>query len=184
MTGQAPAFRQFAQALSPEAQAQVDAANFEAQRATQAARQLTPEEQRMSDQAQREGFASRGMLNSRGSVAGEVLGRAGMMAQKRQEAAQARVTAFDTAQQFYTAPGLQALGNLPLSFQAGQQQLGLGLGAIGSARPQMINPDGGINIGAQDRANQTAAAGAKASADATRNAALVGAAGTVAVVAI
>jgi hypothetical protein len=166
MTGQAPAFRQFAQALSPEAQAQVDAANFEAQRATQAARQLTPEEQRMSDQAQREGFASRGMLNSRGSVAGEVLGRAGMMAQKRQEADYARQGAFNMAQNFYTAPGLQALGNLPLSYQTGQQQLNLGLGAIGSALPQMINPDTGVNLGMQQRSQQVAAAGANAQAQA------------------
>ncbi len=166
MTGQAPAFRQFAQALSPEAQAQVDAANFEAQRATQAARQLTPEEQRMTDQATREAYASRGMLGSRGSVAGEVLGRAGLMAQKRQEANQARTGAFNMAQNFYTAPGLQALGNLPLSYQTGQQQLGLGLNAIGSALPQMINPDTGVNLGMQQRAQQVAAGGANAQAQA------------------
>lgn len=166
MTGQAPAFRGFAQALSPESQAQVDASQYEAARATQAARNLTPEEQRMSDQATREAFASRGMLNSRGAVGAEVLSRAGMMAQKRQEAAGARGNAFDMAQQFYTAPGLQALGNVPLSYQAGQQQLGLGLNAIGSATPQMINPDAGVNVGAQQRANRVGAAGANASAQA------------------
>jgi hypothetical protein len=164
MTGQTGAFRGFAQALSPEAQAQVDASTQAAAAATQAARQLTPEEQRMSDQAAREAFASRGMLNSRGSIASEVLGRSGVMATKRQEADAARTGAFNMAQNFYTAPGLQALGNTPLSYQLGQDQLKLGLGAIGSAVPQMINPDTGVNLGMQNRANQVAAAGANAQA--------------------
>jgi hypothetical protein len=167
MTGQTGAFRGFAQALSPEAQAQVDASTQAAAAATQAARQLTPEEQRMSDQAAREAFASRGMLNSRGSVAGEILGRSGVMAGKRQEADAARTGAFNMAQSFYTAPGLQALGNTPLSYQLGQEQLKLGLGAIGSATPQMINPDTGVNLGMQNRANQVAAAGANAQAQST-----------------
>ena len=167
MTGQTGAFRGFAQALSPEAQAQVDASTQAAATATQAARQLTPEEQRMSDQASREAFASRGMLNSRGSIAGEILGRSGVMAGKRQEADAARTGAFNMAQNFYTAPGLQALGNIPLSYQTGQDQLKLGLGAIGSAVPQMINPDTGINLGMQNRANQVAAAGANAQAQST-----------------
>ena len=167
MTGQTGAFRGFAQALSPEAQAQVDASTQAAATATQAARQLTPEEQRISDQASREAFASRGMLDSRGSVAGEILGRSGVMAGKRQEADAARTGAFNMAQNFYTAPGLQALGNIPLSYQTGQDQLKLGLGAIGSAVPQMINPDTGINLGMQNRANQVAAAGANAQAQST-----------------
>ena len=167
MTGQTGAFRGFAQALSPEAQAQVDASTQAAAAATQAARQLTPEEQRMSDQAAREAFASRGMLDSRGSVAGEILGRSGVMAGKRQEADAARTGAFNMAQSFYTAPGLQALGNTPLSYQLGQEQLKLGLGAIGSATPQMINPDTGVNLGMQNRANQVAAAGANAQAQST-----------------
>jgi len=180
MTGQAGAFRGFAQALSPESQAQVDASTYEAQRATQAARQLTPEEQRLSDQAQREAFASRGMLDSRASVGAEVLGRSNVMAQKRQEADNARQTAFGMSQNFYTAPGLQALGSLPLSYQAGQQQLGLGLGAIGSAMPQMINPDTGVNIGAQNRANQVAAQGAAAQASASRSSGIFGGLGQLA----
>ena len=121
----------------------------------------------MSDQASREAFASRGMLDSRGSVASEVLGRSGVMAQRRQEADAARTGAFNMAQNFYTAPGLQALGNTPLSYQLGQNQLQLGLNAIGSATPQMINPDKGVDLGMQNRANQVAAAGANASAQAS-----------------
>lgn len=179
MTGQTGAFRGFAQALSPEAQAQVDASTQAAAAATQAARQLTPEEQRMSDQAAREAFASRGMLDSRGSVAGEILGRSGVMAGKRQEADAARTGAFNMAQNFYTAPGLQALGNTPLSYQAGQEQVRLGLGAIGSAVPQMINPDTGVNIGMQNRAMQMQAAAANAAADASRSSGLMGMFGSI-----
>ena len=175
-TGKAPAFRKYAQTLSPEAQAQVDGATTEAARATQAARNLTPEEQRMSDQSSREAFASRGMLNSNSSIGNEVMGRAGVMAAKRQEANAAQTNAFDKAQQFYTAPGLQVLGNPSLSYQAGQGQLAMGLGAIGSSKPQLINPDGAVNVGMQNAANQTAAAGAKASADAQRNTAIATAA--------
>jgi hypothetical protein len=166
MTGQAGAFRGFAQQLSPESQAQVDSSVTEAARATQAARQLTPEEQRMSDQASREAMASRGMLNSNSSIGSEVMGRANVMADKRLEAGAARQNAFGMAQNFYTAPGLQALGNAPLSYQAGQQQLGMGLNAIGSATPQMINPDMGANLGMQQRSNQVAASGANAQAQA------------------
>jgi len=179
MMGQAPAFRQFAQALSPEAQAQVEASQMEAARATQAARQLTPEEMRMSDQASREAFASRGMLNSRASVGSEVLGRADLMARKRAEADASRTGAFNMAQNFYTSPGLQALGNTPLSYQAGQNQLQMGLGAIGSAVPQMINPDMGVNIGMQQRSMQQQAAAANAAASASRSSGLMGMFGTI-----
>ena len=179
MTGQTGAFRGFAQALSPEAQAQVDASTQAAAAATQAARQLTPEEQRMSDQAAREAFASRGMLNSRGSVAGEILGRSGVMAGKRQEADVARTGAFNMAQNFYTAPGLQALGNTPLSYQAGQEQVRLGLGAIGSAVPQMINPDTGVNLGMQQRSLQQQASAANAAAGASRSSGIFSALGAI-----
>jgi len=167
MMGMAPQFRGFAQALSPEAQAQVDASAAEAARASQAARQLTPQEQRMADQAAREAYASRGRLMGNEAVSSEILNREGIMAQKRAEAAQARNAAFGQAQEFYTRPGLMAFGSAPVSYQAGQQQLGMGLGAIGSATPQMINPDVGVNVGMAQRANQTQAAMAGAQAKAT-----------------
>jgi hypothetical protein len=179
MTGQAGAFRGFAQTLSPESQAQVEASQAEAARATQAARQLTPEEQRMSDQSTREAFASRGMLNSNSSVGSEVLGRDSVMTSKRAEAGQARDNAFGMAQNFYTNPGLQALGSAPLSYQAGQNQLQMGLGAIGSATPQMINPDAGANLGMQQRSNQTQANIAGQAAEASRTSGIWGALGSI-----
>jgi hypothetical protein len=167
MTGQAPAFRQFAQTLSPEAQAQVDAAQMEAERATTAAQGVTPQEQRMYQQTAREAAQASGRLGGNSAIASEIMGRENVLARKRAEADASRTGAFNMAQSFYTVPGLQALGNAPLSYQAGQDQLKLGLGAIGSAVPQMINPDTGVNLGMQNRANQVAAAGANAQAQST-----------------
>lgn len=164
MTGQAPAFRQFAQALSPEAQAQVDAAQMEAERARASAQGVTPQEQRMYQQTARETAQASGRLGGNAAVASEIMGRENVFARKRAEADAARMGAFNMAQNFYTAPGLQALGSAPLSYQAGQNQLQLGLGAIGSAVPQMINPDTGADLGMANRANITNARAAQASA--------------------
>jgi hypothetical protein len=167
MTSQAPAFRQFAQTLSPEAQAQVDAAQMEAERARASAQGVTPQEQRMYQQTAREAAQASGRLGGNSAIASEIMGRENVLARKRAEADASRTGAFNMAQSFYTVPGLQALGNAPLSYQAGQDQLKLGLGAIGSAVPQMINPDTGVNLGMQNRANQVAAAGANAQAQST-----------------
>jgi hypothetical protein len=178
--GLAPQFRQFAQTLSPEAQAQVDASSAEAARATQAARGLSWEDKRNADQAAREAFASRGRLDDNAAVMSEAMNRESVLGQKRAEAAGARGNAFNMAQQFYTAPGLAALSSAPMSYQAGQQQLGMGLGAIGSARPQMINPDVGINAGMAQRNAQANAAAAGASAQAQHSAGMLGGLGQVA----
>lgn len=179
MMGMAPQFRGFAQALSPEAQAQVEASQAEAARATQAARQLSAQDRRSAEQAAREAYASRGRLSGNEAVAAEILNREGAMAQRRAEAAQARQGAFGMAQDFYTRPGLMALGSAPLSYQAGQQQLGMGLGAIGSATPQMINPDVGVNVGMSQRAQQVSAAGAGAQAKAGYSSGIMGGLGSI-----
>lgn len=179
MLGMAPQFRGFAQTLSPESQQQVEASQAEAARATQAARQLSAQDKRSAEQAAREAYASRGRLDGNEAVSAEILNREGAMANRRAEAAQARGNAFGMAQDFYSVPGYGFLGASPLSYQAGMQQLGMGLGAIGSATPQMINPDTGVNIGAQQRANQTAAAGAGASAKASWGSGLLGGLGAI-----
>ena len=174
MMGMAPQFRSFAQTLSPESQAQVDAAQAEAARATQSARQLSAQDKRSADQAARESYASRGRLMGNEAVASEILNRENVMAGKRAEAAQARGNAFGMAQDFYTRPGFGVLGSAPLSYQAGQQQLGMGLGAIGSATPQMINPDVGVNVGMAQRTNQVNAAAAGAQAQAAWSSGIMG----------
>lgn len=178
MLGSAGTFRSFAQTLSPEAQAQVDAAQAEAARASQSAMGLTPQERRQAEQMARESYGARGMLDTNASIAGELLGRENILAGKRQEAAQARGNAFDMAQQFYTRPGLQGLGSTPLSYQAGQQSLGLGLGAIGSATPQMLNPDAAVNMEMQHQANANAARAAQASASGSAMGGLLGGLGS------
>lgn len=153
MTGQAGAVRGLAQALSPEAAAAVQAANLEAQRATQAARGLNFQEQRAAQQSAREAFGARGMLGSTGSVAAEILNREDMLARKRAEAAQAGANAYNLASQFYTAPGYATLGSAPLSYQSGLGLLSQGLQSIGTATPQLINPDVGVNLGTAQRQN-------------------------------
>ena len=184
MTGQAPAFRQFAQTLSPEAQAQVDAAQMEAERARASAQGVTPQEQRMYQQTAREAAQASGRLGGNSAIASEIMGRENVLARKRAEADASRTGAFNMAQSFYTAPGLQALGNAPLSYQAGQDQLKLGLGAIGSAVPQMINPDMGVNIGMQQRSMQQQANAANAAASASRSSGLMGMVGSIGAAAV
>jgi hypothetical protein len=167
MQQQAGLTRGVAESLSPEQQRMVAASTQEAQRARNASYNLTPQEQRMSDQSSRESFGARGMLGSMGSVASEVLGRDQFLGAKRAEAAQAENNAFNMAGQFYTQPGYQMLGSQPLSYQTGQQQLGLGLNAIGAGTPQLFPTGTALNLGAAERANAVAAQAAQAQANAS-----------------
>lgn len=178
-TGQAGMFRQFVEGLSPEQAAAVQAQQREAQRAEVAARGLTPQEQRMADQQARESFGARGMLGSTASLVGEAMGRENILAAKRQEATAARGGLFDLAGRFYTAPGMSYLTSAPTTYSAGMQTLGLGLGAIGSAVPQMISPDVGANLGMVNQQNITAAQAAQAQARASQQSGLFSGIGSV-----
>ena len=180
MTDQAGQVRGLLGSVSPEAAAQVQRASQEANRAYQSAQSLTPQEQRMATQQSREAFGARGMLDGNASVAGEILNRENVLAMKRQEAAQRGGEAFGYAQNFYSQPGLAALGSMPLSYQAGQQQLGIGLGAIGAGTPQLYDIGAALNIGAAQRQNQVAAASANAQAQASQNAGMWGGIGGIA----
>jgi len=184
MQGQAGGVRGLLGLLSPESATQIGNAQQEAQRAYQSARGLTAEENRMATQMARESFAQRGMLNSNASVAGEALSREGVMAAKRNEAAARGATAFDMGQEFYARPGLQLLNGLPQSYQAGQQQVGIGLGSIGAGTPQLFNMDAALGVGAADRQNQFNAASANAQAKAAQNNANTQAAAAVAAAAL
>lgn len=180
MQQQAGLARSVSQALSPEQMRMVNASTQEAARARQSAYNLTPQEQRMATQTAREAFGQRGMLDANASVAGEVLNRDQYLAQKRQEAAAAENAAFNMAGQFYTQPGFSMLGSQPLSYQTGQQQLGLGLGAIGAGTPQLFSPDAALNLGAAERQNYVAAKSAQAQANAARSAGMMGGIGSAA----
>ena len=177
MTGQAGLTRGLMQALSPEQAAVVQGFGDEAQRAYAASQRISPQEQRGYQQSAREAASAAGRLGGNAAIASEVMGREDVFARKRAEAAQARQNAYNVAQGFYTQPGLSLLGSAPMSYQAGQNQIGLGLGAIGAGTPQLFDPAVGLNLGAAQRSNQLAAATANAQASAARSAGIMGAIG-------
>ncbi len=180
MTGQAGLTRGLMAGLSPEQASAVQQAQQESQRAYAAAQGVTPEQQRMYQQAAREGAQAAGRVGGNYAIASEIMGREDMMARKRAEAAQAGTLAFDMASQFYTQPGLQLLGSQPLSYQVGNQMMGLGLDAIGAGKPQLFDVGSALNLGAADRQNAVGAGAANAQASASRSAGLMTAGGAVA----
>ena len=179
MAQQSPLARGVMQALSPEQAAAVQAASQEAKRARASAYGVTPQEQRMYEQTAREGFQAAGRLGGNAAVASEIMGREDVLARKRAEASQAGMNAYNMAQGFYSQPGLQLLSAQPLSYQTGQQTLGIGLGAIGRGTPQLINPDTGLNLGAAERQNQLQAQMANAQAKAAHSAGMIGMIGSI-----
>jgi hypothetical protein len=96
------------------------------------------------------------------------------MAQRRAEAAQAGGRAYEAAQGFYTQPGLALLSQQPLSYQSGQQMLGLGMGGMKQGTPGLINPDMGLNLGATERQNQLNALMANQQAKSAYSGAMMG----------
>jgi hypothetical protein len=174
-TGLADETRGLMQSLSPEAAAQVKAANAEAAAARQRAQGLTGQEERSAQQYAREGSADRGRELDNSSIFSEALNRDSLLAGKRQEANQATNNAFQLGQSFYSQPGLNYLSQTPQSYSAGQGLLGIGLSSIGSATPQLINPDVGVNVGAANRQNQLGAASAAAQSSAAQNSAYLNA---------
>jgi hypothetical protein len=179
MTGQAGLTRGLMAGLSPEQASAVQQAQQESQRAYAAAQGVTPEQQRMYQQTAREGAQAAGRVGGNYAIASEIMGREDIMARKRAEAAQAGQQAFNLAGQFYTAPGLQLLGSQPLSYQTGNQMMGLGLDAIGAGKPQLFDVGSALNLGAANRQNQLAAAQANAQAKAMQRAAMFNAIGEV-----
>jgi hypothetical protein len=167
MTGQAGLTRGLMAGLSPEQASAVQQAQQESQRAYAAAQGVTPEQQRMYQQTAREAAQAAGRVGGNAAIASEIMGREDIMARKRAEAAQAGQQAFNLAGQFYTAPGLQLLGSQPLSYQVGNQMMGLGLDAIGAGRPQLFDVGSALNLGAANRQNIVGANAANAQAQAT-----------------
>jgi hypothetical protein len=127
MTQQAGLTRGLMQQLSPEQAGVVQGFDDEAKRAFASAQRISPQEQRGYQQTAREAASAAGRLGGNAAIASEVMGREDMFAQKRAEAARAGMNAYETAQGFYTQPGLQALSQAPLSYNAGGRDLALGL---------------------------------------------------------
>jgi hypothetical protein len=180
MTGQAGLTRGLMAGLSPEQASAVQQAQQESQRAYAAAQGVTPEQQRMYQQTAREGAQAAGRVGGNAAIASEIMGREDIMARKRAEAAQAGQQAFNLAGQFYTAPGLQLLGSQPLSYQVGNQMMGLGLDAIGAGKPQLFDVGSALNLGAAQRQNIMNAQAANAQARASYSSGLFSGIGGVA----
>jgi hypothetical protein len=175
ISGQAGGARNLMRSLSPEAAKQVQAATQQAADARQAAQGLTGQEKRSAQQFAREASSDRGRVMDNSSIFGEAMNRDSLLTAKRAEASQMTNNAFGLAQSFYQSPGLQQLNRSPESYQAGQGLLGIGLSSIGSATPQLLNPDMGVNIGAANKQNQLGAASAAAQSSAAQNSAYMNA---------
>jgi hypothetical protein len=178
MTGQAGLTRGLMAGLSPEQASAVQQAQQESQRAYASAQGVTPQERRMYQQTAREGAQAAGRVGGNAAIASEIMGREDIMARKRAEAAQAGQQAFNLAGQFYTAPGLQLLGSQPLSYQVGNQMMGLGLDAIGAGKPQLFDVGSALNLGAAQRQNIMGANAANAQARASYSSGLFGGIGS------
>ena len=151
--GQVQGLRSLQQGLSPEAAAATQQASQAARSAYTSSLGVTPEEQRMAQQAAREAAQASGRIGGTGSMAAEILGREDILARKRAEAAQAGQQAFSMGQSFYQQPGLQALYATPAGMQIGQNYLSAGLGSIGQASPQLFDIGQALNLGAAQRQN-------------------------------
>ena len=178
MTGQAGMARGLMEAISPEQAAIVGGAQAEAERAYAASQGVTPEQQRMYQQTAREAAQAAGRVGGNAAIASEIMGREDVMARKRAEAAQAGERAYNMAGQFYTGPGLGLLQTQPLSYQTGQQMMGLGLGAIGAGTPQLFDVGQALNLGAAQRQNIVNANAANAQARASYSSGLFGGLGS------
>ena len=145
--------------------------------------QLGSEQER--ELARRQNMFSQGMAGGAQRTQERQLGFGQLMdieqqrARAREEAAQAGGRSYEMAQGFYTQPGLALLSQQPLSYQSGQQMLGMGMGQIGRGTPGLINPDTGLNLGAAQRQNQLQAQMANAQAQAAQSAAMWGAVGEI-----
>jgi hypothetical protein len=157
MTGQTGLTRGLMQSLSPEQARVVQGLDDEAKRAFASAQRISPQEQREYQQTAREAASAAGRLGGNAAIASEVMGREDMFAQKRAEAARAGMNAYEAAQGFYTQPGLQALSQAPLSYNAGGRDLALGL-QLGPQSSGEFDYNMPINLamtqaGAQNEAN-------------------------------
>lgn len=152
MLGNAGTVNQILGAVSPGSQQLTQAQTGMALDRYNAARSLNPQEQRMATQTAREAFGARGRLNDNVSVAGEILQREDVLAQKRAEAASLGGQAFGQEQQ-YASPAMGLLTGSPASVLLGQDYLNRGQQAVGANTPQLVDTGAGISLGQQQASN-------------------------------
>ena len=107
---------------------------------------VTPEQSRMAQQTAREATAARGRVGDNLGIFSEALGREEVMRMNRAEAQQAGGNLFQMLGATGADPMMAVLGrpaqSMPYTFQPGQGAMG----ASQRARPQLFNPDPGLNL--------------------------------------
>lgn len=127
--------------------------------------ELSPERRRIAQQAAREASLARGRIGDESAVAAELLGREQFRAGLRQEARQAGLGAFQQQRQIAGDIGMTLLGRPSAAIGLGGQMLGQAQGlAAQPIGPQLFDPNVGINLALQQRAQDIEFQGAKAQA--------------------
>ena len=132
---------------------------------------LSPERRRLAEQAARQGSLARGRIGDESSIAAEILGREQFKSGLRAEARQAGAGAFGQQRQMAGDIGMTILGRPSAAIGLGGQMLGQAqAGAAGPMGPQLFDPNVGINMAMQQRAQDINLMGAQAQASASRSA--------------
>jgi hypothetical protein len=148
----------------PRSAALADLAQQQAERLyAEAEGPLSPERRRMAEQAARAGSLARGRIGDESSIAAEILGREQFKSGLRAEARQAGAGAFGQQRQMAGDIGMTILGRPSQAIQLGGQMLGQAQGlAAGPTGPQLFDPNVGINMALQQRAQDVEFQAAKA----------------------
>ena len=126
---------------------------------------LSPERRRIAEQAARQASLARGRIGDESSIAAELLGREQFKAGLRQEARQAGAGAFGQQRALAGDVGMTLLGRPSQAIGLGGQMLGQATGLAGQPiGPQLFDPNVGINLALQQRAQDIEFAGAQAQA--------------------
>tara|TARA_A100000171_G_scaffold41810_1_gene42797 strand:+ start:1067 stop:1936 length:870 start_codon:yes stop_codon:yes gene_type:complete len=126
---------------------------------------LSPERRRMAEQQARAGSLARGRIGDESSVASEILGREQFRSGLRQEARQAGQLGFTQSRAIAGDIGATILGRPSQGLALGGSILGQAQAqAAGPMGPQLFDPNVGINLALQQRAQDIELQGAQAAA--------------------
>jgi hypothetical protein len=179
--GFAPRIVEAYREADPYSTALADAAQQQALRLFgEAEGELSPERRRIAQQAARQASLASGRIGDESAAAAEVLGREQFRAGLRQEARQAGAGAFGQQRAIAGDIGMTLLGRPSSAIGLGGQTLGQATGLAGQPMgPQLFDPNVGINMAMQQRAQDIEFQGAQAQASAARSAGLMGAIGKI-----
>lgn len=178
MQGLSDSGRTFLQKLSPEMARLTEQSTAAANDAYGRAGTLSPEQMRLATQQADEAASGSGRIGGNADIASQILNREGALSARRAEAAQAGSQAYAMNQNMYQAPLMSMLGSPAQSYGAGQYYTNQGMSLLGKSTPQLINPDTGINIESAYQKNVLGAQSAQAQANASSNAGMFSAVGS------